>query len=206
KLKTVSEFYSLIEDETIDIMSIKSYLNEKKNQKEQEETKDERSATASQPKSNDSDYLIIDGKLGNVGYKMAKCCNPIFGDEVFGFVSIKDGIKIHRLSCPNAARLIENYPYRIQKVKWRETVEKGSFQTTIKVIIDDAAIYPKLLEMVTGFGASLRSSSFTPKEGRNKGDFDVKIQVYVSSNQILDKIISNMRKTKGVYSALRISQ
>ena len=206
KLKTVSEFYSLIEDETIDIMSIKSYLNEKKNQKEQEESKDERSATASQPKSNDSDYLIIDGKLGNVGYKMAKCCNPIFGDEVFGFVSIKDGIKIHRLSCPNAARLIENYPYRIQKVKWRETVEKGSFQTTIKVIIDDAAIYPKLLEMATGFGASLRSSSFTPKEGRNKGDFDVKIQVYVSSNQILDKIISNMRKTKGVYSALRISQ
>lgn len=206
KLKTVSEFYSYIEDGTIDIMSIKSYLSDKKEQKELHEHPEEKAASVTQQKSNESDYLIIDGKLGNVGYKMAKCCNPIYGDEVFGFVSIKDGIKIHRLSCPNATRLIENYPYRIQKVKWRESMDRGSFQTTIKVIIDDAAIYPRLLEMVTGFGASLRSSSFIPKEGRNKGDFDVKIQVYVSSNQVLDKIISNMKKTKGVYSATRISQ
>lgn len=204
KLKTVSEFYSLIEDETIDIMSIKSYLTEKNRQKEQVEKELPKNSTQTPLKStNGSDYLVIDGKLGNVGYKMAKCCNPIYGDEVFGFVSIKDGIKIHRMSCPNAARLIENYPYRIQKVKWRENIEGGSFQTTIKVTVDDAAIYPKLLEMVTGFGASLRLSSLVPRQGRNKGEFDIKIQVHVNSNQTLDKIISNFKKTKGVCSAIR---
>ena len=137
---------------------------------------------------------------------MARCCNPIYGDEVFGFVSVKDGIKIHRMSCPNAARLIENYPYRIQKVRWKETSTTSSFQTTVKVITDDSAAYSSVIKTVTDFGASLRSSSMTPRAGRSAGEFDIRMQIFVSSNSVLDKIISAIRKTRGVLSAVRISK
>ena len=58
--------------------------------------------------------------LKGLDYKMARCCNPVYGDDVFGFVTIRDGVRIHRMSCPNAARLIEKYPYRVQKVIWQE--------------------------------------------------------------------------------------
>ncbi len=62
---------------------------------------------------------------------MSKCCHPVFGDDVFGFVTRTEGIKIHRISCPNAARLISAYPYRIQKVKWADSPTGGSFQSCI---------------------------------------------------------------------------
>ena len=137
---------------------------------------------------------------------MARCCNPIYGDEVFGFVSVKEGIKIHRMSCPNAARLIENYPYRIVKVRWKETATTSSFQTTVKIIADDTAAYPAVIQKVTDLGASLRASSMTPRGGRNTGEYDLRLQISVSSNSMLDKIISSIRKTKGVLSAVRISK
>lgn len=214
KLKTISDLYAAIADERVDIMDIKSFIA-RKQQKEEE-----LSAPAAQPQTarentpagNDKerkgpdDYLVIDGKLSNVSYKMARCCNPIYGDEVFGFVSVKDGIKIHRLSCPNAARLIENYPYRIQKVRWKETATTSSFQTTVKVITDDSSVYPAIIQTVTDFGASLRSSSMTPRSGHNSGEFDVRMQISVSSNYMLDKILSSIRKTRGVLSAARISK
>ena len=102
-----------------------------------------------------------------------------------------------RSTCPNAARLIENYPYRIQKVRWKETSTTSSFQTTVKVITDDSAAYSSVIKTVTDFGASLRSSSMTPRAGRSAGEFDIRMQIFVSSNSVLDKIISAIRKTRG---------
>lgn len=216
RLKNISDLYAAIEDGTVDIMDIKSFITDKYRQtsaqptqhdipdtadREQQKEKDNRKSS-----SQSGDYLEIDGKLGNIGYRMAKCCNPIYGDEVFGFVSVKEGIKIHRMSCPNAARLIENYPYRIQKVRWKDTAAASSFQTTIKIIADDAAVYPAVMQKVTDFGASLRASSMVPRGGRNSGEFDIRMQVSVASNAVLDKIISSARKTRGVISAARISK
>ncbi len=210
--KTASELFAAIADETIDVMSIKSFLTEKDGEDEAVKLPKGKAAAggakgkSGSAKSEESDFLVIDGKLSNIGYKMAKCCNPIYGDDVFGFVSIKDGIKIHRMSCPNAARLIENYPYRIQKVRWKEDVTSGSFQTCIKVITDDTSVYGRLLEIVTGYGASIRSSSIMPRGGRNSGEFDARIQIHVESNSKLDSIISTMRKTRGVISAVRVTK
>jgi len=62
------------------------------------------------------DFLVIDKDLKNVIYKLAQCCNPIFGDEIFGFVTIREGIKIHRENCPNAKQMRERYPYRLSKL------------------------------------------------------------------------------------------
>jgi len=214
KLKNISDLYAAIEDESVDIMDIKAYLSRKLQQEADGETAPQQPAAVKErpvPKNNTvkdkaDEYLTIDGKLSNVSYRMARCCNPIYGDEVFGFVSVKEGIKIHRLSCPNAARLIENYSYRIVKVRWKETATTSSFQTTVKIITDDTAAYPAVIQKVTDFGASLRASSMTPRGGRNTGESDIRLQISVSSNSMLDKIISSIRKTKGVLSAARISK
>ena len=214
KLRNISDLYAAIEDESVDIMDVKAYLSRKLQQEAEGENAPQQPAAVKEgpvPKNNTAkdkadDYLTIDGKLSNVSYKMARCCNPIYGDEVFGFVSVKEGIKIHRMSCPNAARLIENYPYRIVKVRWKETATTSSFQTTVKIIADDTAAYPAVIQKVTDFGASLRASSMTPRGGRNTGEYDLRLQISVSSNSMLDKIISSIRKTKGVLSAVRISK
>lgn len=207
KLKSINEFYAAVAEDEIDIMSIKTYLSSLKEGTADDPKKDKEEHRKEVAKVNEgSDYLTIDGKLNHVSYTMAKCCNPIYGDEIFGFVSVREGIKIHRMSCPNAARLIENYPYRIQKVRWKQSATTGSFQTSIKVIADDTSIYTRLIDMVAGFGASMRSSSITPRGGRNTGEYDIRIQVYVSTNSVLDKILSSYRKTKGVISAVRISK
>lgn len=204
--KEVVAFYEAIGLERIDMMDIKEFITS------YEERKAEEALAASTAKNYDdsrkkkggeSDYLIIDGKLGQVGYKMAKCCNPIYGDEVFGFVSIKDGVKIHRISCPNAARLIENFPYRIQKVKWREDSKTSGFQALLKVVIDDASVYANLLGIINGFNISIRSSAMIERENKSRGEYDVKIQVSVGDNKQLDKIISTFRKTKGVVTVTR---
>lgn len=210
KLKNISDLLAAIADNKVDIMDIKSYISRKQQGNEDHNSnqtvKDTPASVQTARRDSQDDYLVIDGKLSNVSYKMARCCNPIYGDEVFGFVSVKEGIKIHRMSCPNAARLIENYPYRIQKVRWKQTASTSSFQTTVKAITDDSAAYPAIIQTVTDFGASLRSSSMTPRNGRNTGEFDVRMQIYVSSNSLLDKIISAIRKTRGVLSAARISK
>lgn len=204
--KEVVAFYEAIGEERIDMMDIKEFITS------YEERKAEEALAASTAKNYDdsrkkkggeSDYLIIDGKLGQVGYKMAKCCNPIYGDEVFGFVSIKDGVKIHRISCPNAARLIETYPYRIQKVKWREDSKTSGFQALLKVVIDDASVYANLLGIINGFNISIRSSAMIERDNKSRGEYDVKIQVSVGDNKQLDKIISTFRKTKGVVTVTR---
>jgi len=204
KLKTINEFFAAVADEQVDVMDVKEYLTHKDELAVPEEQKKTTDRTVSGE--GKGDYLVIDGRLGNIGYKMAKCCNPIFGDEVFGFVSIKDGIKIHRMSCPNAARLIENYPYRIQKVRWRENVASGKFQASLKVIVEDASVYASVLTVVNTFTVALRSSSLVPRTGRNSSEFEVRIQLLVSSNAQLDKILSALKKSRGVSSATRINE
>lgn len=139
---------------------------------------------------------------------MAKCCNPIFGDDVFGFVSATGGIKIHRISCPNAARLIEKYPYRLQKVKWRQVSNTTQFQTALKVIGDgDAAIAAQLIECVTKQEASMRS--FTINERRKPGnqtEFVAEIGISVGNNAHLDRVTSALKKIREVKTVLRTSR
>jgi GTP pyrophosphokinase len=150
----------------------------------------------------EADYLVIDEKLNNVGFKLSKCCNPIMGDEVFGFVTIREGIKIHRIGCPNAARLFDNYPYRIQKVKWRESLTGQNFQTTIRISsYSDQGLSQQIMEVVNALSLSVRFFSIN----ENKGMFETKMQLYVPNNQMLDKLLFNLKKIKGVKTASRIS-
>ncbi|NMB36771.1 MAG: bifunctional (p)ppGpp synthetase/guanosine-3',5'-bis(diphosphate) 3'-pyrophosphohydrolase [Bacteroidales bacterium] len=199
KHKTINEFYSAIGDGAINMIELKEYLSEDKKQEKAADTPEK--VIKSTIKEDSSDYLIIDGKLGNVDYRMAKCCNPIFGDEVFGFVTIREGIKIHRISCPNAARLIEAYPYRIQKVKWRENLSKGSFQVTLRIIADgDFATTNKVITAVNLFKASIRSFNVNEK----RGAFEITMQLYVPNNLELDKIMASLKKLGYVRQVTRL--
>jgi guanosine-3',5'-bis(diphosphate) 3'-pyrophosphohydrolase len=199
KYKTLNEFYSAIGDDSINMVEVKEFLSEDKRQEKLPDTFEKVSRSSTKEES--SDYLVIDGKLGNVDYRMAKCCNPIFGDEVFGFVTIREGIKIHRISCPNAARLIESYPYRIQKVKWRENVGKGSFQVTLRIMsYGDFATTNNIITTVNLFKASIRSFNVNEK----RGEFEIMMQLYVPSNLELDKIIASLKKLGYVRQVTRL--
>ncbi len=205
KYKTVSELYSALATGDLDIADVKIFFNEKLKGEVAVEVKDSvPSSGVREDKSNKSksDYLVIDDKLSNVGYKLSKCCNPIHGDEIFGFVSVKEGIKIHRLSCPNASRLISNYPYRIQKVKWGEDATGQIFQTSLRVSgYGEANANRDILEVIGQFPVSVRYFSVNDQGGK----FEAKIQLAVPNNQILDKLIFSLKKIKGVKSVSRLS-
>jgi len=205
KYKTASEFYTSIAKEELDIADIKAVITarDKDILPGVKETfvppflKNEKQKSAS-----DSDYFLIDEKVSNVGFKLAKCCNPIMGDEVFGFVTIKEGIKIHRMSCPNASRLIENYPYRVHKVKWRESATDHSFQASLRISgYGEATTGQQIIETINSLSISLRNFSISEK----KGKVEAKMVVAVSNNQQLDKLIFNLLKLKGVKSVNRIA-
>jgi len=191
--------------EEIDISQVKGVLTAREKEgglPEQREPFIPAAVKPEKPGMGAQDYLIIDEKVNNVGFKLAKCCNPILGDEVFGFVTIKEGIKIHRIGCPNASRLFDNYPYRIQKVKWREGSSGHSFQTALRISgYGDEATGQQIMEIINLINISLRHFSITDL----KGKLEAKLQVSVSNNQQLDKLIFNLRKLKGVKSVSRIS-
>ncbi len=144
------------------------------------------------------DILVINAKdLKGLDYRMAKCCNPVFGDDVFGFVTRAEGIKIHRITCPNAARLIEMYPYRIQKVRWADVPSKGTFQVALRVTAElDGTVLNRIMEVVNNFRASIRS--FNVSENLRAGTYEVTMKISVPSNLELDKVVSQIRALRQV--------
>ena len=128
KYSSVISFMAAVGDGTIDINDVKAYIldpgllvNRAATSDEEEERRSARSAAKGS-----EDILVINAKgVKGLEYKMAACCHPVYGDDVFGFVTRTEGIKIHRKDCPNAPRLREMYPYRIQRVIWQEKPNSG---------------------------------------------------------------------------------
>lgn len=118
KYDSINEFFGAVGEDKIDLLDIKDLILDYKERGLARETGSERSQERSSAKPQ------LDAKLKNFDYKAARCCNPKYGDEVFGFLTIKDGIKIHRVDCPNAQRLRDKYPYRVLDVQWREPVKE----------------------------------------------------------------------------------
>ncbi len=206
KYKTAPEFYVDIVNEVIDIAQVKSVLTVRESEKGLPESREQfipPPPRVDKPVTESTtDYLVIDDKVNNVGFKLSKCCNPIMGDDVFGFVTIREGIKIHRMSCPNAARLIDNYPYRIQKVKWRDGATGQSFQAALRISgYEESSTGQQIMEIINMLNISLRHFSISEQKGR----LEAKLQVLVANNQQLDKLIFNIRKLKGVKSVSRVS-
>ena len=198
--------YAAIGEGTLDVNTVKDYiLGEEKRHAESVEAAEAVQAAARANRTYDSkdDILVLNAKdVKGIDYKMAKCCNPVFGDDVFGFVTRTDGIKIHRITCPNAARLLEMYPYRIQKVKWAESPSTSSFQVVLKIIADEESASARILETAGHFKACIRS--FTVTENRRNGTWEVTLQISVPSNTELDKVLSQVKVIKHVVKVTRV--
>ena len=204
---SLTGFYAAIGDGTLDVNAIKDYiLGEAERHAASVEAAEavQASAKASRRFEGKDDILVLNAKnVKGIDYKMSKCCNPVFGDDVFGFVTRTDGIKIHRITCPNAARLLEQYPYRIQKVRWADSPSSGSFQVELKIVIDtEGAVVNKLLEVVGQFKASIRS--FTVTDNPRHGTSEVSMKLSVPSNLELDKVLSQIRATRHVIKVSRL--
>jgi GTP pyrophosphokinase len=207
RMTSVNAFFAAVGDGTIDVNEIKEYiLSEAQRHKEAQEAAQAQELAKSHrlDTSSKDDILVLNAKdLKGLAYKMARCCNPVFGDDVFGFVTREKGITIHRITCPNAARLIETYPYRIQKVRWADSPSSGSFQVTLKITADqESEALNKIMEVVGTFKASIRT--FNVQENQRQGTYDILMKILVPSNLELDKILSQIRAQRHVLKVNRV--
>ena len=206
QFKTINAFYAAIGDGTLDVADVKDWILEYKQGTQPQAPQAElekRPKELIQEKGND-DILIIEAKnVKGIDYRMARCCNPVFGDDVFGFVTRTEGIKIHRMSCPNAARLLDMYPYRIQKVKWSETPSTGNFQTGLRITAAlDPSVINEIMDIVNSFRASIRM--FNVVENDRQGTYEISMKIAVPSSLELDKVTSMIRNLRNVVKISRM--
>ncbi|MBR4234409.1 MAG: bifunctional (p)ppGpp synthetase/guanosine-3',5'-bis(diphosphate) 3'-pyrophosphohydrolase [Bacteroidales bacterium] len=205
-LTTVNSFFAAIGRGELDVNVIKDFILTAE-QRHREAVEAAQAAEAAKVRqsvtTSRDDILVLNARnVKGIEYKMARCCNPVYGDEVFGFVSRTEGIKIHRMTCPNAARLLEAYPYRIQKVRWAEAPAGGTFQVTLRITTAaDSGILTHIMEVVNSFKASIRS--FNVSENQRQGTFEITAKIAVLSNLELDKVVSQIRVIKDVIKIQR---
>jgi len=145
--------------------------------------------------------LLIGDDLQKIDYQLSSCCNPIAGDDVFGFISPGEGIKIHRVNCPNAVQLMSNFAYRIVKARWKgkDTVE---FLAGIRFSgIDDVGLVNKITTIISHeHNVNMRAISFES----NDGIFAGKVMAFVHDTDHLNSLIDKLRRVRGVRSVERV--
>jgi len=148
-------------------------------------------------------YLVIDETLLNVEYKMAKCCQPVHGDDIFGFVTIGEGIKIHRYNCSNAQQLLTKYHYRIVNAKWKGSEERGSFQSTIRVIgTDRVGLVNEISELIISkLKLTMRGINLHNEADRFVGE----INVFINTAKQLNHLLHKLQEMEGIEKAERIN-
>ena len=205
RYNSVLGFMAAIATGEVDINDIKAFIVDKSaSQKDDSGVQEHSVKEKSLPYSNTGeDILVLNAKnVKGLDYKMSACCNPVFGDDVFGFVTRSAGIKIHRISCPNAARLIERYPYRIQKVVWQDNAAAGSFLATLSITSEmEHSVLPGIMDVVGQFRASIRS--FNVNENYRAGTYEITMRILVPSSTELDKVISQVNALKQVLKVKR---
>ena len=213
KVRTGNEVYVLVADQKVDMADIKEQLlrhisgeiNEERRQaaavveEHKQRLREEREG--SEPRN--SDALIIDEGINHIEYKLARCCNPIKGDDIFGFITINAGITIHRSDCPNARRMRERYPYRVMEARWRDGAA-GAFRVTVAIT---AADIPGLATTIMDVASkelklAVRSVNFTP---RGDGSATAQLSVEVPSSGVVNMLLHSLRRIKGVKNAYRIN-
>jgi GTP pyrophosphokinase len=147
------------------------------------------------------DLLVFGKEQEKLNYKLAVCCNPIPGDMVFGFLSIKDGIKIHKKSCPNALSLQSNYAYRIIPAKWIDSSQQV-FRAVIKLTgIDEKGLVSDVTKIISGnMNVNIKSIKFDS----DSGTFNGEIAVEVKNNNFVAKLMSRLEKINGIEKVSRV--
>lgn len=203
KYKTTTDFYHDIAKGKISLKKLKNHLVENgklsfKTKKPKQQEKESKPGKAKQkiPK----DTLFIGDDERDVPYKLAPCCNPIPGDDVFGFVTINDGIKIHRTSCPNAVQLRSNYAYRVIKAKWQSQKDKEFMAHIYFKGIDDVGLVHSITQTISNdLNVNMKAISFES----NDGVFDGRVTVYVYDTTHLKNLMKSLRSVEGVLTVER---
>ena len=203
--KTLNAFYAAIGESELDVADVKNMVVEIRNAEVPAADQEKKGGGILKERNNNNDdILVIDAKnVKGIDYRMAKCCNPVFGDDVFGFVTRTEGIKIHRMSCPNAARLLDMYPYRIQKVKWSDNPSTGNFQTGLRITAAlEPSVINEIMDIVNSFRASIRM--FNVSENERQSTYEITMKIAVPSNLELDKVTSQIRNLRNVLKINRM--
>ena len=207
--KTITDFYIKIAEESLDVNSvIDQYVELEKKETDQHDKHEAVSAGNYVPQNlevvketQSKEELILDKNLTGVDYKLAKCCNPIYGDEIFGFVS-SQGIKIHRKNCPNAHDMFSRFAYRVIPARW--SGKSGSTYTvTLRVIgNDDIGIINNLTSIISKeSGINMRSISIDSNDGLFHGS----ISVMLNNTDMLNGLMKKLKTVKGVKEVSRLS-
>jgi guanosine-3',5'-bis(diphosphate) 3'-pyrophosphohydrolase len=203
-LKTSQDLYYLVATEKIDLLHLKDAILKEDTVENiitaeavsEKEVREARDAIDSQF----SDFLVIEDRVEGLDYKLAKCCNPVFGDTIFGFVTISEGIKIHRTSCPNAQNLMARYPYRIIAARWSKSKSTLSFIATVKISgLEDLGMVNKIADVISSHNATVRNFNYN----MNDGMFEGILNIIVPNNDVLQSIIRKINGIKGILKAAR---
>ena len=210
KYTSVLPFMAAIAREEVDVNDIKTYLLHREEQQAARlealsEIEKVSHNNTDQYSGNGEDILVINARnVKGLEYKMAKCCNPVFGDDVFGFVTRTQGITIHRSNCPNAPRLKERYGYRVQKVVWQDTPSSGSFPVQLKIEASlDHAVLAKVMDVIGQFKASIRSFNVVERERNHAQEYLITTRIQIPSNLEYDKIVSQLQRIPKVTKVYR---
>lgn len=203
KLQSTQDLFYNVAKGLIDLKDLKEFAASEKiiEQKPPQENDSEQIQNLiKQVKTKDSDILLIGEDLQKIDYKLSNCCNPIPGDDVFGFVTVSDGIKIHRTNCPNATKLMSSFGYRIVKAKWTSQ-KQLAFLTGLKITgIDEVGLINNLTQVISNdFKVNMRSITVDTDEGIFSGT----IMIYVNDTQHLDHLIKKIKEVKGITDVTR---
>lgn len=195
--KTATDFYNEISSEKLDIGQIvDNYVALKEKENETQQIASSRSAQefVMQPptlsSSESSDVVIIGEGIKGINFKLSKCCMPIQGDDIMGFIASDGAIKIHKRGCPNARHLMNRYPYRTIKAAWSEIVGGNQFAVPLSIIgNDDIGIVNNITSLITKEkSVSLRSIAIDSNDGLFQGRLVVGVNDTVSLNNLIKKI------------------
>ncbi|NGM74786.1 RelA/SpoT family protein [Sphingobacterium sp. SGL-16] len=202
KYPSSQELFYNVAKGVIDIKNLRDYVaSEKSHELAQNQFNSHISGLVEKIDKKNADTILIGDDFQKLDYTLAACCNPIPGDDIFGFLTVNEGIKIHRTSCPNASKLMANYGYRILKAKWASSQIDHSFITGIRIIgIDDVGLVNKLTNVISQeFNVNIRSLSISS----NEGIFEGNIMVNIHNIDQLESLINRLKLVAGITSVTR---
>lgn len=208
--KETNDFYKQVADETLDINTvIEKYQEIKEHETNgpllQQQARSAEGYSYESPAeelaNTSNDVLVIDRNLKGIEYTLSRCCRPIYGDDVFGFVTVNGGIKIHRTDCPNATELRKRFGYRIVKAKWSGK-DGAQYSTTLKIIgNDDIGIVNNITSIISKEEKiMMRSINIDSHDGLFSGNLEINVE----DNTRLNQLIKKLRTIKGVKQIIRL--
>ena len=210
KVQTSQDLFMKIAKKAIDLKDIKSFIESTRNaakwynvlrKRISGSTPDVKTKARKKNEDDNNDTVVIGDESQRVDFTMAKCCKPIPGDDVFGFVTINEGIKVHRVNCPNAIHIRSNYAYRIVPATWANKDDHTSFVTALLITgIDDVGLVNAITSVISkDLNVDMKSIAF---EG-NDGIFEGHIKVMVEGVHHLDNLVRNLKKVEGIKKIVR---